>query len=292
MNKYYYSISLIVIIILGGWFRSLYEDSSDDFFGFLVLGCYLVMGIITYYYSRSYKKSNINSVILAVLMVLPLAFLKWVVIIYLLTLKNTNLDIDIPKSKKSVEEKRPSEMPKYLEKKKGINGKYNTKFGVVGFVVTAIILLYFLILGRYEITGTNKGFVYKTDRFTGNTTIVSQNGEVIPQTPVYKKSTATPTIRKFPIEQLVIINNEIVKNDILKNNNLKLSVKNNYSSTAGNIVVRITLHKEQKSPSYDTRYETTFAVIKPNDTVEISIPMYNYYDSFWYTVQVYSADIW
>lgn len=162
----------------------------------------------------------------------------------------------------------------------------NKLYVIIGVIIIVVILL---LPFRYKITGTNKGYFYKTDRLTGKTWIVTPSGEK--EIGEIKTPTPTQAPQQFPINYLEVVSFTNKSGD----SNTDISsyavavVKNTYTSTASNVKYKIVYSKTKDSAPFDTRYHDSYIKIPPGDTVTVNIPLYSA-SQMWYTVEIVSAE--
>lgn len=146
---------------------------------------------------------------------------------------------------------------------------------------------------RYKITGTNKGIIYKTDRFTGRTWIVTPSGEelinVLPKKDEQKL---------FPLGSLEVLDVGVNNQGFVGTRTIDIygSIKNhNGQDAACNIAIKVVFKKNENSGEVDTQTANISKAVYPNDTIEFSerflIPQQLSGVKFWYNVYVISANI-
>lgn len=136
---------------------------------------------------------------------------------------------------------------------------------VVTIVLILFLIFFFLLFNpwRYKITGTNQGAIYKTDRLTGNTTLITTNGEerlveIIPPAP-------TTTPQYFDLSALIIdsVNGEVANNQFRVFGTVKNQSSNN---PACNLVFEITYQRDGKD--IETDYQSIQTYIQPGGSKE------------------------
>jgi hypothetical protein len=164
-----------------------------------------------------------------------------------------------------------------------------TKNKIYLFIGAIIVILILLLPFRYKITGTSKGYLYKTDRLTGKTWVVSPSGEK--EIGEFKTPTPTQAPRQFPINylQIVSLTNKDGDSTTDISSYAVAVVKNTYTSTASNVKYKVVYSKTKDSSPFDTRYHDSYIKIPPGDTVTVNIPLYNS-SQMWYTVEIVSAE--
>lgn len=144
--------------------------------------------------------------------------------------------------------------------------KRKNRFAYLSILIVLFVMAYFLTLGRYDIKGTNQGYIFKTDRLTGKTETVTKNGP----------KDVEPTI-DFPIEQLKIedvsaqIDSYGTRDYPLYNTTFTITLKNDSIYTADKIIFKIELINLETNSTKDTLYEKTDEFIRPGDTVRIGL---------------------
>ena len=159
--------------------------------------------------------------------------------------------------------------------------KVNGSKKIVVIIVTLTLLtgFYFMTFGRYDIKGTNQGYIFKTDRLTGKTEAVSPYGNS------KDKSTAMP----FPLEQLEIVATNAEWDELIQRARYKITLKNTSMYIANNIEVKLEYKNEENGPVMDTVYKPTVQTIRPGDTVVVEVQDYKREYS-WFLMSVVSAD--
>ena len=165
--------------------------------------------------------------------------------------------------------------------------KVKPKKNVIIFGI--IVLVGFLVILsplRYKITGTNKGYIYKTDRLTGKTYIVGPSGEI--EIDKYQKPSPTPQPQQFPLYKLQILSTKSRTSG--SHEYADITIKNRDTKTAYNIQYKITYSKTKNGDIFDTEYENNFEKISGGDTVTDSVLLKSFDDQFWYSVSINSAN--
>lgn len=139
---------------------------------------------------------------------------------------------------------------------------------------------------RFKITGTNEGYIYKTDRLTGKTWIVTPKGEV--EIGRYNKPTPTPQPQQFPLYNMQILSTK--SRTWGYNQYTDITIKNNDTKTASNIKYKITYSKTKNGDTYDTEYQNSFKDISGGDTVTDSILLKPSDNQYWYSVSIISGE--
>jgi len=155
----------------------------------------------------------------------------------------------------------------------------------IGAIVIIGILLAASSL-RYKITGTNEGYIYKTDRLTGKTSIVGPRGEV--EIEKYEKPTPTPQPQQFPLQDLEVLSVKSRSSGYYEY--ADITIKNNNVRTASNIKYKITYSKTNNGDVYDTQYQNGFKTISGGDTITDSLSLEKSDNQYWYNVFIISAE--
>ncbi len=162
--------------------------------------------------------------------------------------------------------------------------------GGKNFIVLGAIVLIGTMVAisplRYKITGTNEGYIYKTDRLTGKTWIVTPKGEI--EIGKYNKPTPTPQPQQFPLYNLQILS---TKNRTSSYGQFgDITIKNNDTKTASNIKYKITYSKTKNGDTYDTKYQNSSKDISGGDTVTDSILLEPSDNQYWWSISIISAE--
>lgn len=174
----------------------------------------------------------------------------------------------------------------------------------VGIVVLTVFCLTFLVYKfnlpipfRYEIKGTSGGYIYKIDRFTGKTWVVTPAGEK--EIRKYQEPSSkwtprpNPTPAPFPLYDLEIKN---VDSTWYNKNNWQLygSIENkNPTLTVEDIKIAVEFTKQRYGEVVDTQYIDTRLEIPPSATRSFLLnPLISPLlkgTSWYYTCKIYSA---
>lgn len=158
---------------------------------------------------------------------------------------------------------------------------------VLCVVLLGIAIWLVFSTNRFTITGTNKGYAYKTDKLTGKTTIISSKGEFdINDLPSAKPA---PTPKQFPTSYLQILSIKSPTVDRIFDY-AEVEVKNlSTALAASQIKFKITYKKTATSQPFDTEYYDSFDRIGPGDTVTYSVLLKDLDYEYWYDVEIESA---
>lgn len=173
----------------------------------------------------------------------------------------------------------------------------------VGIVVLTVLCLIFLVYKfnlpipfRYEIKGTSGGYIYKIDRFTGKTWVVTPAGEK--EIRKYQEPSSkwtplpNPTPIPFPLHDLEIKN--VDSRWYGDRWQIYGSIKNKNSTlTAEDIKIEVKFVQQEGGEVIDTQYVDIFEEIPPNTTRSFtpnSIYISPLLKGTWrYTYKIYSA---
>lgn len=186
-------------------------------------------------------------------------------------------------------------------KKKKANSPTSNKNNKVVFILLSlfgfIIFVYVFNIPfpfRYKITGTNQGIIYKTDRFTGKTYVVTPYGEkLIEET---QEPSPNPAPESFPLGQLTILNLDSTNSDLYSGQTQIFgSIKNtSLRETACHVMIKIVFKKSENGDDIDTKTGSLGNYFGPNTTAEFSYPLFvpNQLKNrkFWYNVQIIKAE--
>ena len=156
-------------------------------------------------------------------------------------------------------------------------------------LITGLVILSFIVIllspFRYKVTGTNKGYLYKTDRLTGKTHVVTPNGEIT--IGKYVSPTSTPTPEKISglYFEIISVNNR----NIGYSSFADVVIRNNSGKSVNQINLKVEYTEKENSPVIDTDYPVKFETILKGDTKTITVPLTDSSKQYWYRVLVDSA---
>lgn len=172
----------------------------------------------------------------------------------------------------------------------------------IGIVILGVIFLAFLIYNsdipiplRYEFKGTSQGYVYKIDRFTGKTWIVTPLGEKLIGEP--KKE---PEPQPFPINSLEVLDPKATIGPVCVE--LSGTVKNTAGLVASYVQLRVNFSKEKGGEPfhYETFYpfRTDDEQIQPYSSKSFSkcssfetSQLLKEYKNWWFSISPFEAKI-
>jgi len=186
---------------------------------------------------------------------------------------------------------------------------FQGKSGKIFKFLFVLVLLYFLVVVfdipvpfRYSFFGDNTmGVVYKTDKLTGKTVVISPFGEKEIKKP--KPPTPTPVPISFPIEDIELrevksrwTKSKIYISDddnnylfqlygVVKNNNQILSIKE--------FTIKVEFYNQKNGEVVDTKYLRAEIKVPPQTTVSFTTegaslsPILK--NTFWYTYTISDA---
>lgn len=168
----------------------------------------------------------------------------------------------------------------------------NKKLLLVLLALLLVILIIYIfnipLPFRYNVTGTNEGFIYKTDRLTGRTWIIGPNGEREIK-PLQPSPTPKPPV-PFPVSYLEILTNEAIYKEFYgdRDTYAKVVIRNTHKSDANEINFKIDYYELQNGPIIDTSSWFEHR-IRAGDTESLEIRLDNDVLWEWYKITIESA---